>query len=96
MPGHKRLKLKSARELVLQNFDTRHAVKLSEEAARGGGMVATAAFRLGGAWKRDHEEGRMRWLSTRIARTASQLTDKRAKREAAAGARLSKWLDSAG
>ena len=84
--------LAECESLILQDFDQRAQVKLASEGARAG-MAATLLSRLRRGLARPSDEGRLRWLASRAARTIRQGSDARARSEAAAGAAMARWLD---
>ncbi|AKM08950.1 nucleotidyltransferase domain-containing protein [Croceicoccus naphthovorans] len=83
--------LAEAETLILQDFDQRAQVLLATQGARDG-MAATVLGRLKKGLGTRPEEGRLRWIASRTARTLRQGSDARSVEEAAAGARLARWL----
>lgn len=83
--------LGEASNLVLQDFDQREQVLLASQSIQAG-FVATLMARLRRGLSGQSGEGRLRWLTTRTARTMQQAGNARSRSEASSGASVARWL----
>ncbi|WP_066559624.1 nucleotidyltransferase domain-containing protein [Croceicoccus bisphenolivorans] len=84
----------NAEMLLLQDFDQREQVVLASQSARSG-LAATVLGRLRKGLAQRPDGGRLRWISTRTARTIRQARDPRSRGEANSGAAVARWLATA-